>query len=56
MNAQIHDIWTRFDELIKTAETPEARMIAETTKLQSMLLDLRLAPIEHLFERSPLKS
>ena len=53
MNSQIHDIWHRFDELIKSAETPEARMIAETTKLQSMLLNLRLAPIEHLIERAP---
>lgn len=55
MNSQIQDIWNRFDELIKSAETPEARMIAETTKLQAMLLNLRLAPIEHLLERAPSK-
>jgi hypothetical protein len=55
MNSEIHDIWNRFDELIKSAETPEARMIAETTKLQAMILNLRLAPIEHLLERAPSK-
>lgn len=53
MSSQIQDIWNRFDELIKNAETPEARMIGETTKLQTMLLNLRLAPIEHLLEKMP---
>lgn len=53
MNSQIQEIWSRFDELIKNAETPEARMMGETAKLQAMLLNLRLAPIEHLLERMP---
>lgn len=48
MNVQIQDIWKCFDDLIKNAETPEARMIAETAKLQAELLNLRLAPIGHL--------
>ena len=55
MNSQIQDIWIRFDELIKNAETPEARMIGETAKLQAMLLNLRLMPIVHLLERMPSK-
>ena len=55
MNSQIQDIWIRFDELIKNAETPEARMIGETAKLQAMLLNFRLMPIEHLLERMPSK-
>jgi chemotaxis protein histidine kinase CheA len=53
MNSQVQDIWHRFDDLIKNAETPEARMIGETAKLQAMLLNLRLVPIEHLLERMP---
>jgi chemotaxis protein histidine kinase CheA len=53
MTSQIQEIWSRFDELIKNAETPEARMIGETAKLQAMLLNLRLVPIEHLLERMP---
>lgn len=53
MNSQIQDIWNHFDELIKNAETPEARMIGETAKLQAMLLNLRLLPIEPLLERMP---
>jgi hypothetical protein len=52
MNGQIQSIWFRFDELIKNAETPEARMIAETAKLQAELLNLRLGPIEHLLGRA----
>ncbi len=55
MNSQIQDIWIRFDELIKKAETPEARMSGETAKLQAMLLNLRLMPIVHLLERMPSK-
>ena len=55
MSSQIQDIWNRFDELINNAETPEARMIGETAKLQAMLLNLRLMPIEHLLERMPSK-
>lgn len=52
MSNPIQNIWIRFDELIKSAETPEARMIAETAKLQAELLNLRLAPIEHLLGRA----
>lgn len=55
MSSQIQDIWNRFDELIKSAETPEARMIGETAKLQAMLLNVRLMQIEHLLERMPSK-
>ena len=55
MNNQLQVIWNRFDDLIKSAVTPEARMIGETAKLQAMLLNLRLAPIEHLLERMPNK-
>jgi hypothetical protein len=53
MSSQMQDIWNRFDELIKSAATPEARMIGETAKLQAILLNLRLMPIEHLLERMP---
>ena len=48
MNSPIQDIWKRFDKLIESAETPEARMIAETAKLQTELLNIRLAPLEHM--------
>ncbi|HTN93192.1 MAG TPA: hypothetical protein VMJ33_01275 [Gallionella sp.] len=55
MSGQMQDIWNRFDELIKGAETPEVRMMGETAKLQAMLLNLRLMQIEHLLERIPSK-
>ena len=48
MNTQIQNIWKHFDELIQNAKTPEAQMIAETAKLQAEIVNLRLAPIEHL--------
>jgi hypothetical protein len=56
MNTQIQEIWSHFDELIKSANTPEARMIAETAKLQAKLVNQRLATIEHLLEKIPSRS
>jgi hypothetical protein len=56
MNNQLQEIWNHFDELINSATTPEARMIAETAKLQAKLLNQRLANIEHLLEKIPSRS
>lgn len=51
LDNKIAKIWTHFDALIENAGTPEARIIAETTKLQAELLNLRLGQIEHLLAR-----
>ncbi len=56
MNSQIQEIWNHFEELINSANTPEARMIAETAKLQAKLINQRLATIEHLLEKIPSRS
>jgi hypothetical protein len=48
---KIEKIRGHFDALIENAATSEARMIAEATRLQAELLNLRLGQIEHLLAK-----
>ena len=47
MSDAIRDIWKRFDDLIAKSETAEAKALVEAIKLQTELLNLRIAPLEH---------
>ena len=47
MSEAIRDIWKRFDDLIAKSETAEAKALVEAIKLQTELLNLRIAPLEH---------
>jgi hypothetical protein len=48
---KIEKIRGHFNALIENAATSEARMIAEATRLQAELLNLRLGQIEHLLAK-----
>ncbi len=47
MSDQVGDIWRRFDNIITKTSSPEAKAMVEAIKLQTELLNLRLAPLEH---------
>lgn len=47
MSQQIQDVWKRFDELIGKAGNDDTRLIIEALKLQTELINLRLAPLPH---------
>lgn len=47
MSQQIQEIWKRFDDLAAKAETADARLMIEAIRLQTELLNLRLAPLPH---------
>lgn len=48
---KIEKIFGHFDALIENAATPEARMVAESARLQTELLNLRLGQIERLLAK-----
>ena len=48
MSEQIREILQRFDDLVDKAQTPEAKILVEAIKLQTQLINLRLAVLEHL--------
>ncbi|SFB40124.1 hypothetical protein SAMN04515620_1673 [Collimonas sp. OK607] len=48
MTQQIQEIWKKFDVLIETAESPDTKLLIEAIKLQTELLNIRIAPMEHL--------
>jgi len=51
LEKKVEKIFGHFDALIEDAATPEARVIAETTRLQTELLNLRLGQIERLLAK-----
>lgn len=48
MSQEICEIWNRFDALIAKAESPDTKTLIEAIKLQSELLNTRLAPLGEL--------
>lgn len=45
MTQEIRDIWKKFDALIEKAESPDTKILIEAIKVQSELLNSRLAPL-----------
>lgn len=48
MSDEIRAIWPRFDELAAQTGSPDVRLIIEAMKLQTELMNMRLAAIESL--------
>jgi hypothetical protein len=43
---QIRQMWGKFDDLIGKAESPETKLLIEAIKVQTELMNIRLALIE----------
>jgi len=51
LEKKVEKIFGHFDALIEDAATPEVRVIAESTRLQTELLNIRLGQIERLLAK-----
>jgi predicted transcriptional regulator len=48
MSNEIRAMWPKFDELANKAQSTDTKILVEAIKLQTELLNMRLAPLEHL--------